>query len=252
MYKSNPFFLLLIVMCLFSSCREKDIVEESFKVNFRAVFGEEPLVMYARSYPYEGNMFLKFHLFQFYLSDLRLIDKNGIESPQLLDITLVNFGDIQDQEAALGGLSLNIKAPPPGNYTGIVFGIGVSPALNKTQPGDYDADHPLSINYWDAAKSYIFTKIEGLGNLNSDNVFDQNLTFHIGGDRSYRDIRLEKDQALFTKNDSSIDITIDLRKILVAAQDDFLDFREITQVHTMDSPVVPFIAENYQEAFTMK
>ena len=118
-----------------------------------------------------------------YLSDLELTASRSGETPQMLSsIELVNFGDIQSESEALSGYSLIFNDIKAGSYAGLEFGIGVSPELNATQPSEYSPSEPLAAvnNYWEAASSYIYSKIEGMADLDNDGQFgedDEKITY---------------------------------------------------------------------------
>ena len=101
---------------------------------------------------------------------------------------------------------------PAGQYKAIKLGIGVPEELNATQPGDYTPGHPLSTDYWTAASSYIFTKVEGNADLDGSDEFATKLTFHIGGNPRYREIEFEKSITVSPAGALPIAFEVDLKK----------------------------------------
>lgn len=246
------FFLLLA--CTNDNTSDQTELEGDVNLTFNAKFKGQNLLMYDQTYDYKAGMDLRFQLFQFYISHVSLIREmadtvtGGVE---LVDIALVSFRDIQTTQAANEGITIPISNIPAGNYKGIRVGIGVADDFNVTQPGDHAAGHPLSDNYWTAAKGYIFTKIEGNADLNDDNDFEQPLTFHIGASELYRDKLFITDLNVPANGSLDFNFTLDVNDIFVQGQD-FLDFRTVNKDHTTDMEVAGFIARNLANAISLE
>ena len=93
---------LLALPLLASDCdKESELIKGTVDLNFVGDFGDSPLLMYAREYPYEDGMNVKFQLFQFYISEVTLLKEgNSAEDVEILEVELVSFKDIQDDAAA--------------------------------------------------------------------------------------------------------------------------------------------------------
>lgn len=220
-------------------------------LNFKAFYGGGPLVMFGREYAYEDNMALQMQLFQFYLSDVRLL--KGQDGETLTDVALISYGDVYTDEEAAEGKSPAPAVAPPGTYTGIEFGFGLTPELNATIPPDYPLGHPLSENYWDAAGSYIFFKFEANADLEADGNFSEKLTFHVGGNSNYRKLAFDKPITLEDGEERTLQFNIDLRRILVDQNTGaYLDFRQVMQSHSNESPSATFMANHVQDAIEME
>ncbi|MEM6379090.1 MAG: MbnP family protein [Bacteroidota bacterium] len=222
------------------------------EMNFTSSFGTEPLLMYAQDYAYESGMELKFQLFQFYISDVKLLTETKSENNalDLADIELVSFENVQSNEAADQGVSINFQEVPAGTYSGIQFGLGVAPDMNATQPGDYTPGHPLDNHYWSWARGYVFTKIEGNADLDGDGTFEEKLTFHIGENDYFRTLTIE--QNITVEEGAKLSFNVDLKKVLIDAQGEFLDFSKVSQDHTNDVNIASFIADNLSTAIELK
>lgn len=238
-----------------SSCNnEDDEITESTTVelNFRGLFGNEDLLMIADDYAYE-DMQVRFQLFQFYISDVTLIgdpDKGTIDQA-LVDIGLVSFEDVNNSEAAQEGITISAEDIPPGKYNGIRLGIGVSEDLNATNPGLHPVGHPLTDHYWTASSGYVFFKIEGNADLDQNGEFEEKLTFHTGTNELYRELTFS--QAIEVgEGTTTIPFRVDLRKVLVRASDDFLDFRQTPIDHTSNPEVAQFLADNFANALVLE
>lgn len=221
-------------------------------LNFKAFYGPSPLVMFEREYSYADNMALKLQLFQFYISEVRLLTEDGWEP--LIDVDLISFGNVYtDEDAAEGITSLVGKALPPGSYTGVELGFGLSSTLNATIPPDYPLGHPLSENYWEAASSYIFFKFEGNADLEPNGEFSDKLTFHVGGNDNFRRLTFDRPITIEDEKELTLHFNIDLRKILIDQNTgEYLDFRQVMQSHSNSSPSATFMANHVPEAIEME
>ncbi len=252
MKKALITLLSLVLVLAVSSCNQEETPTGPGEVtlNFQGYFGDAPLLMYEQDYAYEADMRTRFQLFHFYVSEVELLpeDPSAGQPVKIKDIDLVSFRDVQDENAAREGYTIRAEAVPPGRYSGLRFGIGVSEELNKTQPGDYGPGHVLTDNYWSWATGYVFFKIEGNADINQDGEFEEKLTFHIGLDDFYRSKTFE--QALEVKSGQSLnlDLVVDLRKVLVPSGNEFVDFRQVTQDHTNDPELAKFLADNLVKA----
>lgn len=255
--RSISHYLLLFLSLTFFSADcgrfEDDMVESygNVQLNFKGVFGADPLVMLADTYEYEEGMKVRFQLFQFYLSNIILLAKDGTKI-SLSPVTLVNFEQIQSGDAATKGLDFSFENVPALEYTGIEMGVGVAPLLNEFQPADFKVGHPLAIasNYWSGLSSYIFTKIEGNADLNGDGNFTEKLTFHIGekeGVPMYEDIHFDADFRIDTDQTLTLPFQVDLKQVISPSANSFLDFRTVSQDHTNQASVYSFIIENLKK-----
>lgn len=250
-----PALILLLFASILYSCESENATtnqKTDVTMHVKGTFGSQPLLMYAQEYPYEAGMRLKFQLFQFYLSDLALLKRTntGMDTVKILDIGLVTFEDIQNAAQAQSGYSIALKDVPVGKYDGISFGLGVSPVLNATSPGSYTPPHPLDGNYWSWARGYIFTKVEGYADLTGSGAFNTPLTFHIGENEFYRQKTILQPLELSASH-PHLELQVDLRRVLVADASNFLDFRKVTQDHTVNRDIAKFISDNLQAAVSM-
>ncbi len=248
---------LFVVGLLATSCNSDDDNSITGKVNppelrFTAEYNSDPLVMLAQDYDYEVGMDIKIQLFQFFISDVRLVDENGNETDPIIDIATVSFANNTNEAAAVTGVSIPLNSIAPGKYTGIKMGIGVSPDLNSTQPGDYTPGHPLSTDYWAAAGSYIFAKVEGNADLDGTGDFSTKLTFHIGGDPRYREVLYNKAIQVDPDGALPIEFTVDLKDVLVDESGEYVDFQEVTQIHHGTASTAVFMMDNLSSSIRLK
>lgn len=247
-------FILFVGLTLMASkCEDDAIPSAQLDMNFKASFGADPLVMFADDYAYEDGMNVKFQLFQFYISEITLLkDLSSGSGTEILDVELVSFKDIQNATAAQAGIDISISDIPPGDYAGIRIGLGIDPDLNKTNTGDYTPGHPLSDHYWSAALGYVFTKIEGNADLEGNGDFEEKLTYHIGTDTYFRSKTFTKAISVENGQTNDLNFTIDLKKVLVNDNGEFIDFRVTPQDHTNDASLDTFVADNLKEALKLE
>ena len=132
------------------------------------------------------------------------------------------------------------------------MGLGLSPSLNGTQPGDYAAGHALSNNYWSWALGYVFMKIEGNADLDGDGEFTDKLTYHVGKDDLYK--VLEFNQPIQIENGKAVTTNINVDVLHVMQSDsDFLDISlvENQQDHTNDEVLYRFLWQNLTTAVSV-
>jgi hypothetical protein len=252
MYKFHALFYLLLAFSLWT-CDKEDKNSDTggeLTLNFRGLYEQDKLKMFNADYAYADNMKLRFQLFQFYISDVALLktdDPKG-DSLQLIDIELVSFKNIQTDDAAQKGISFTLKNIPPGTYKGIKLGLGVSADLNAVGPSSYTPPHPLDDNYWSWAKGYVFTKIEANADLDNSGKYATKITFHVGENEFFRKKVFLKDIVIKDKSSSNLSLDVDLHRVLAQSSSNYLDFRKVTQDHTVDKAIAKFIADNLGEA----
>lgn len=243
--------LLVVTTFLFTACKTDDdnkFGELSLKVT--ATFDNAPLVNLDQTYTYPDGTPIKFQLFNYYLTDIRLVKENG--DHLLSEVELIQYKDFYTQQEAEEGVKLDFKDIPDGIYTGLRMGLGLSPSLNGTQPGDYAAGHALSNNYWSWALGYVFMKIEGNADLDGDGEFTDKLTYHVGKDDLYK--VLEFNQPIQIENGKAVTTNINVDVLHVMQSDsDFLDISlvENQQDHTNDEVLYRFLWQNLTTAVSV-
>lgn len=248
-------FLLLFPL-YFASCQEKEEKQYgSLEVVFKGTFGAEPLYMFERSYNYRADAAIKWQLFQFYLSDLELLSGTSGSAGQMLSpVELVSFADLHSEAEAQEGVTLRFSKVETGSYSGLQFGLGVSPELNATQPTDYKPSEPLAqvSSYWEAASSYIFTKIEGNADLDNDGQFgenDEKITYHLGASELFQKRTLPINIEIRENAATTLVVDVDLLKALEnTAEGTFIDFRQTPRDHHTNPDVYNFVLKQLRES----
>jgi len=154
----------------------------------------------------DGTAFMLGNLY-FYLSDVSI--SGAATSESLDEIVLI---DLKDEE--LKTYTKQVKAV---DYSKIQFGFGVSSDLNHADPGTFEIDHPLSLSYgsnhWSWNNGYIFYKVEGQFDSDSDGELDNVFLYHIGTDDFYNTFELEKSFDVSADGETTLTIEIDFEKI---------------------------------------
>ncbi len=244
---SIPFLVLLLATGCSDNGEPSTPLTQDVSLQMKATFGDEPLVLF-QEYNYPAQMKVLFQLFQFYLSEIELVRSDGTVH-RLSDIELVRFEDTQNEASGRAGISLTFEDVPAGAYSKLRFGLGVDPDLNKTTPGDYLPGHPLSDNYWSAAKGYIHSKIEGRSDTLSGAGFDNGITFHTGSDELYTILEFPVNLTIDNSLPDPLVLETDLQRILIEPNGNFLDFRQSSVDHHVNPAVYEFIGANFAVAF---
>jgi len=166
---------------------------------------------YAIDEVYRGasDIDIKYELFQFYLSDITIVNSDGDER-LVSEIELFKFD-------ASGKSSLSFEVPH-GQYETIKFGVGVKKELNEGDPADYAIEgHPLNTienTYWGWAGLYRFITCEGRFDTDLDGTFDGTFAYHTGRELSYRTVSIAHNFKISKKEANTLALTIDLPYLL--------------------------------------
>ncbi|MCC6281108.1 MAG: hypothetical protein IT262_10935 [Saprospiraceae bacterium] len=183
--KFLPTILFALLFVFISSCdKDEPQTEKNFTLTFKSTYGGLALEKY-KNYPYDDRD-IQVNKFNTFLSDLILVRQDGSEQ-RLSDIEWVDF----TPDLAPDNKAVDVKfqyTVPAGNYTALKIGYGVRPDLNAKKPADFAPEHPLyrENEYWSGWQSYIFTKVQGLYDLDGAGDPESTLTYHCGSDAVYR------------------------------------------------------------------
>jgi hypothetical protein len=230
--KFSNLFLLGVLLAFFSSCdKEEPQTEKNFTLTFKATYDGAALEKY-KNYPY-GDRTVQMNKFNTFLSDLVLVKKDGAEQ-RLSDIEWVDF----TPDLATDNKAVEVKfqyTVPAGDYTALKLGYGVRSDLNAKKPSDYAPTHPLyrENEYWSGWQSYIFTKVQGLYDLDGAGEPESTLTYHCGSDAVYRTATFTTDVPV-TGNSGALTVDFDLKK-LFTFNGVLLDLTDATNRNTSHS-----------------
>lgn len=260
------FFLLLAApLFLFSSCDDDTVLSNTATVqlNFNAVFDGEPLVFQnsAFQYQYPGGNQIRFTDLKFFISDVALLQEDGGEESELVDIEYVNFSNNTTLEEAQRATNLSFSNIPVGQYKALRIGIGVPADLNNENYSTYSENHPLRKNsgeFWAGWNSFIFMKINALYDVDGDGLgtgTDASLGHHLGGDQFYKTITLSKPINLEPDQNMELSIEMDLAKLYQNSAAEILDISNSANWGTHDQSnvdVISFMTSNFGQAFSLK
>ncbi len=220
------FLFLSIPVFIASSCDKETPELESvgdIEIIFKANYDGETFFT-QKEYDYDGDMSMKLTMFNFFISNLALLEEQtSTEETELLEIDFVDlsFNETQMAEAE-AGIKITARNIPIGSYNGFKIGFGVPADLNRTNPNDYGSGDVLANagHFWAPWESYIFSKIEGFADKDGNGVFestnDEGLTYHMGTDELYPDERvLFPSNPLIVEDGGTIQVVlnIDVKKM---------------------------------------
>ena len=175
-------------------------------------------------------------MFKYYISNIRLVDANGVLHPIPESYFLVDHADPTS-------MTLELNDVEAGTYTGMKFIIGVDSARNCSGAQSGDLDPGLGM-FWTWNTGYIFMKLEG----NCPQGFFE---YHIGGYKganvNFREIDLNfnGDELVLAPNKKpELHLVTDVLEIF--KNPNSISFSN-AQVVTMPGLMATKIADNYED-----
>lgn len=187
---------LLLISCLlvFSACNKKEGCTDPAALNYdpdaEKDMGCEYVVTHATEMHFhslvngvghiEGDTYMidgvktELDFTRFYVSNMRLVDSAGNETP-----TPVKYLYVQNDpdEYQVGEI-------PDGNYAKVRFEIGIDSATNHGDPSLYAIGDPLGAQFpnmhWGWSLGYIFVRIDGVADSDGDGAVDDGFEIHLG------------------------------------------------------------------------
>ena len=225
-----------LLFCLFfaaimsmPSCK-KDELPASFTLQILPYFGPSPFSLNT-IYTLDNNQRLRITRAQFYLSEIYGVRASG----ERVLIKKVALCDLANPS------SCAIPAELSGDFTGIEMTLGLTPALNNTDPLAVSSSDPLAEAqnmYWSWLK-YIFFKLEGFADISgtgSGNL-TQSISYHVGGDPLAVAKTFTKTFSVQSGSPSSLTLQLDMRN-LFDANPDALNLSSENQTDTDNRPDV--------------
>lgn len=250
------------VFLMASSCEDEQVLGETsgINLNFKAVYADDPLVCQNSDfqYKYPDGREIRFTSFEFFISEVSLVEEASSDEAEVFDIEYVNLTENTTLEDAERAVTLAQNNIPSGSYKAIKIGIGVPTELNNTTSSELGVNHPLRKfgDFWSGWGSYIFMKIGGAYDIEGDglgNGTDTGITHHLGSDAMYRTITLNKSIVLEPGQTFDLDILLDVRDLYdngVGVLDLMEPDNQVTH-NPEQIEAATFIATNYQSAFTV-
>ncbi len=178
------FILFSIVgVWLFSSCNENEsstpVTEKvQLEINFDHFFNNDSILLDQSIHVSQAGDSLKFEALKFFVSEVRLLKAGG-------DTVKVPFYGLIDMKRP-AFRKLLLSDLPAGNYSGMLFSVGIDSATNSADPNQYAPGSVLNPlvhqdMYWDWATGFIFCKVEG--SYPSSSGVTNSFVFHFGFNR---------------------------------------------------------------------
>lgn len=243
--------LLLIAAC--SDVPSFELVEQDPKVVviFNVHNNGEPVVAGQEFTDGDGYR-ARFTKLRFYVSDMRLV-KAGGESESLADVELIDFEPSPQSQAVSFGRSYSYIIPK-GDYTDLVFSLGLPADLNASDPTSFAVDHPLSVyanTYWSWGGQYKFIEMGAAVDTNGDETFDANIEFHTGTDVLFRpELHCPMSLPLEAFEKDTLWVNIDWNKLFHPGGSNEIVFSEAPFTHTVDGPESLELATRFTQNFT--
>lgn len=263
------FFLLLFSpLFIASSCDQDNPTPEpagNVDVIFKANYDGE-VFLTQKEYDYTETMPIRFTSLNFFVANISLLEQvDASEETELIEVDFVDLSFAEGQLAeAQAGITLSSRKVPAGTYTGLKIGFGIPADLNRTQPNDYGSNDVLSMSshYWSGWNSYIFSKIEGVADVDGDGQFEtsegEGISLHMGTDETFTERILFPSTPIVVEEDGKVEIVLNLDvKTLFDMPineydvngDDLLDIETFNGTHTdQELLIAKQIMSNYSKA----
>ena len=255
-------FLSLVTAVFFTACGHDEVLGPTTTVNlnFKAVYDGKPLVSISDKYLYPDGKQVKFQVFNFFISDVVLIEDAGADEAGLVDIEFVDFSENTTLAEAETPVTFTKQRVPAGNYKGIKIGIGVPADLNTASANQFGSGHPLRQNYdhfWSDWGSFIFMKLEGVYDKDA-NGFDGNdpgFGHHPGTNEVYRTVTLLKPIELKEGQPFDLNLVVDVLKLYEANDGSYLDLSDPANLYTHnpnDLTIANYLMDNFSQAIVLE
>lgn len=252
------FLTVLLTGGFTSSAQEKEDRFAKLSLEFRNIVGDKPLQLRDQSYINEVGEKFNITTFNYFISNIKLLKKNGEEYvvPRDSSYFLVKEDNPDSRK-------INLKIPK-GKYAAITFTIGVD-SLRSTmdisrRTGALDiSGGMLEGMYWTWNSGYIFMKMEGeCEQAVLDRTGQKKFRFHIGGYGGYNKpslnnirtvtIDLLKNGLIKAKNNKNCKVLIEVNALQVFNGKNKISIAKNSSV--MFSDQSKLISENYTEMFS--
>ncbi len=179
------FFSFLMMVTLVTGCKKEneDTAEEkvtsTINIHFENEVDGAPISSSGLIYTNPSQEAYSIDLLKYYISYISLVNDQGA-SVDVYEHKLIDALNTANN-------SISVKDFPDGNYTNIIFHLGVDHNHNHTgdQAGDLD---PINGMLWTWNTGYIFFKHEGM--YTKADGTNEALTYHLGTDPTYTEISL--------------------------------------------------------------
>jgi hypothetical protein len=220
--KHVSFIIPLFVVLFLTACKDETPVG-NLEMQFSAKVNNSPLSFDNVLLVDDDSLIFK--VFHFYVSEIQISDKDDLQSIELKDVALINF-----KEAETASINFELEANA---YKNPSFLVGLSNALNESDPSSYPSSHPMSLNegnYWIMSNSYIYFKIEGFRVLNG---VQYPFTYHVGLNDYAQLKSLDKAFSINEGNTTTLLANINVNELF-----ENIDFNTEFETHTIGTEVL--------------
>lgn len=159
-----------------------------------------------------------------------------------MDNRTFDLGDIETDESHWHHLEFNVGVPA---------NLNTQNGGDAKDPSEYDSGHPLAFQspsmHWSWNSGYIFMAVEGMVDVDGDQVMDSTLTYHIGTDNYLMPIDLMPHMDV---NGSSVDIHV---KVDVEQMFSGIDMSAERVTMTMNNPTLATkVKDNMVNVFSVE
>ena len=184
---------------------------------------------------YMANITLKSNSSEVLLSDMELFDQRPFDASISTPQWRAEYS--YDVEEAV--------------YDSLVFGVGVTPALNQIDPTVYSNNDPLSTYsnmYWSWASMYRFIILEAKVDTNGGDNFDHDVIFHTGLDDLYRSNIARLYTVEFTVGENKkLDMIVNWNDLFYRY--DYINIKQESVTHGTDNQTEFDLAERFTDNF---
>ncbi len=198
----------LLILISFNSCQKIEGCTDETATNFDPDAEMNVGCIYNESFPVElhmqqyvgleelveeniynlGGVETKLNLVQFYISAIKLVDASGNET-SAEGVYLLMSPEVE---------VYNLGNFPAGDYTKIIFDVGIDSATNHGDPSLYQIGDPLGAQFpnmhWGWSFGYIFVRIDGEADVTGDGAPDNPdglFELHLGSDHYVATIEID-------------------------------------------------------------
>lgn len=234
-------FCYLLLLISLAACEEEKVLGPSgnINLNINALFAGNPLVM-DQPYLFGTTNQVKFDQFNFFISNVTLLEAETEDETDLLEVALADFSDNTSPSSVTPEV-FNFHTVPAVKYRGIKIGIGVPSGLNKSSVQNFGAGHPLKqafdTHFWKDGGSFFFMKAAGVYDLDGDGVFedspeDSHFELFPSKNANFKTVIILKPFTLENGKTVDIDMTVDVLKLLQTADNQTIDFTNPANLST--------------------
>jgi hypothetical protein len=247
MKKIFSFLFLLSLVYLISGCvgKTNPTPDAVLKLRFVPIYNGQALFM-DKKVTFDGKIPIKIQRFSLFT---QLFD----DAQSVTEPFMVDFSNIYDLAAAQNGVVKEIQIPAT-TIAKLKLGVGINKTDNKKEPKDFKSTSPLSevSEYWDAWKSYIFTKTEGKVDADGSGKYAESFSYHTGIDEMYRTVDFAKSIKIEAGKTTELVFEIDVNKIL-NGNGGKLDVINESEVHSLSNKhLAAILMNNYTAAIQLK